>query len=171
MHAPSARRAAATSPPPQKTRRSSQRFTRRWSRRRTSTWAQQVAIQQKVAGGWISFAEQRKDEALLSLQEAARMEDGTDKSAVSPGPLAPARELLGEMLLELKRPKEALTELEAVMKKEPNRFRTLYLGARAASAAGDQAKAKKYYASLVKMCAAGDGDRPELVEARKHGKS
>ena len=134
-------------------------------------WAQQVAIQQKAAGGWIAFAEQRKDEALLSLQEAARMEDGTDKSAVSPGPLAPARELLGEMLLELKRPKEALTELEAVMKKEPNRFRTLYLGARAASAAGDQAKAKKYYASLVKMCAAGDGDRPELVEARKNGKS
>ena len=124
-----------------------------------------------MAGGWISFAEQRKDEALLSLQEAARMEDGTDKSAVSPGPLAPARELLGEMLLELKRPKEALTELEAVMKKEPNRFRTLYLGARAASAAGDQAKAKKYYANLVKMCAAGDGDRPELVEARKYGKS
>ena len=84
-----------------------------------------------------------------------------------PGPLAPARELLGEMLLEMKRPKEALTELEAVMKKEPNRFRTLYLGARAASAAGDQAKAKKYYADLVKMCAAGDGDRPELLEARK----
>ena len=134
-------------------------------------WAQQVAIQQKAAGGWIAFAEQRKDEALLSLQEAARMEDATDKSAVSPGPLAPARELLGEMLLELKRPKEALTELEAVMKKEPNRFRTLYLGARAASAAGDQAKAKKYYADLVKMCAAGDGDRPELIEARKSGKS
>ena len=41
------------------------------------------------------------------------MEDATEKSAVSPGPLAPARELLGEMLLEMKRPKEALTELEA----------------------------------------------------------
>ena len=131
-------------------------------------WAQQVAIQQKAAGGWIAFAEQRKDEALLSLQEAARMEDATDKSAVSPGPLAPARELLGEMLLELKRPKEALTELEAVMKKEPNRFRTLYLGARAASAAGDQAKAKKYYADLVKQCkSAGSDVRPELAEARK----
>jgi len=135
-------------------------------------WAQQVAIQQKTAGGWIAFAEQRKDEALLSLQEAARMEDATDKSAVSPGPLAPARELLGEMLLELKRPKEALTELEAVMKKEPNRFRTLYLGARAASAAGDQATAKKYYGALVKMCeSVGSDARPELVEARKHGKS
>ena len=96
------------------------------------------------------------------------MEDATDKSAISPGPLAPARELLGEMLLELKRPKEALAELEAVMKKEPNRFRTLSDAARAASAAGDQPKARKYYAQLVKMCEGGDKDaRPELTEARK----
>jgi len=59
-----------------------------------------------------------------------------------------------------------------VMKKEPNRFRTLYLGARAASAAGDQATAKKYYGALVKMCeSVGSDARPELVEARKHGKS
>ena len=72
------------------------------------------------------------------------MEDGTDEFAVSPGPLAP-RELLGEMLLELKRPKEALTELEAVMKKKNAPH--AYLGHRAASAAGDQAKAKKAYAT------------------------
>ena len=71
-------------------------------------WAQQVGIQQKAALGWIAFAEQRTDDALQLLQEAARMEDATDKSAVSPGPLAPAREMLGEMLLELKRTKEAL---------------------------------------------------------------
>jgi hypothetical protein len=135
-------------------------------------WAQQVAIQQKVASAWIAFAERRTDEAVSLLQEAARMEDATDKSAISPGPLAPARELLGEMQLELKRPKEALVELEAVMKKEPNRFRTLYDAARAASAAGDQVKAKKYYADLVKMCDSAEPDaRPELLEARKHGKS
>ena len=130
-------------------------------------WAQQVGIQQKAALGWIAFAEQRTDEALQLLQEAARMEDATDKSAISPGPLAPAREMLGEMLIELKRPKQALVELEAVMKKEPNRFRTLYHAARAASAAGDQSKAKEYYRQLVKMCETGD-DRAELAEARKH---
>jgi tetratricopeptide (TPR) repeat protein len=135
-------------------------------------WAQQVGIQHKAAAGWIAFAEQRTDEALQLLKEAARTEDATDKPAMSPGPLAPARELLGEMFLELKRPKEALAELEAVMKKEPNRFRTLYLGARAASASGDQAKAKKYYGDLVKMCEAGDAEgRAELAEARKYTKS
>jgi hypothetical protein len=135
-------------------------------------WAQQVGIQQKAAAGWVAFAEQRTDDALQLLQEAARLEDATDKSAVSPGPLSPAREMLGEMLLELKRPKEALAELEAVMKKEPNRFRTLYLGARAASAAGDQARAKKYYADLVNLCEKGDAEgRAELMEARKYIKS
>jgi hypothetical protein len=135
-------------------------------------WAGQLAIQQKAAEGWIAFAERRTDEAVKLLQEAATLEDATDKSAISPGPLAPARELLGELLLELKRPKEALVEFEAVMKKEPNRFRTLYDAARAASAAGDQAKAKKYYAELVKMCeAAGSDARPELLEARKYSKS
>jgi hypothetical protein len=135
-------------------------------------WAQQVAIQQTAASGWIAFAEGRTDEGVKLLQEAARMEDATDKSAISPGPLAPARELLGEMLLELKRSKEALAEFEAVMKKEPNRFRTLYDGARAASAGGDQAKAKKYYSALLKMCDKADADgRAELLEARKYIKS
>ena len=134
-------------------------------------WAQQVAIQHKAALGWIAFAEQRTDEAVQLLQEAARMEDATDKSAISPGPLAPAREMLGEMLLELKRPKEALAEFEAVIKREPNRFRTLYDAGRAASAVGDQARARKYYGQLVKMCEPGDKDRKELAEARKQVKS
>ena len=130
-------------------------------------WAQQVAIQHKAALGWIAFAEGRKDEGVQLLQEAAKMEDATDKSAISPGPLAPARELLGEMLMELKRSKEALAEFETVMKKEPNRFRTLYDGARAAEATGDGATARRYFAQLAKMCESGDADRKELAEARR----
>jgi hypothetical protein len=129
-------------------------------------WAQQVQIQHTSALGWIAFAEGRSDDAVGLLQQAATLEDGTDKSAISPGPLAPAREMLGSLLMELKRPKEALTELEAVMKKEPNRFRTLYLGARAAALAGDKAKAAGYYRQLVAMCVKGDAQRPELAEAR-----
>ena len=66
------------------------------------------------------------------LKAAADAEDPTDKSAVSPGPLAPARELLGYMLLEAGRTKEALVAFEATMKKEPNRFRGTYGAARAA---------------------------------------
>ena len=79
----------------------------------------------------------KNDEAVRLMRQAADAEDSTDKAAISPGPLAPAREMLGDMLLELNRPAEALTELEAVMKKEPNRFRTLHLGARAATMSGE----------------------------------
>ena len=133
-------------------------------------WAQQVQIQHTGALAWIAFAEGRGDEAVRLMKEGADLEDSTDKSAISPGPIAPAREMLGEMLIELKRAPEALTELEAVMKKEPNRFRTNYLAARAASSAGDQVKAGRYFSEVVKMCPKGDASRVELVEARKRAK-
>ena len=133
-------------------------------------WALQVEIQHRVARAWVAAAEGRRDEAVKLLHETAAMEDATDKSAVSPGPLAPAREMLGDMLLEMKQPADALKELEAVMKKEPNRFRTLYLAARAASSAGDEARARRYSKQLVEMCAKGDAaDRPELAEMKKMG--
>jgi hypothetical protein len=131
-------------------------------------WAQQLEIQQLAANGWIALAEKRTEDARALMQKAAAIEDSTDKSAVSPGPLAPAREMLGEILLETRQPAAAQAELEAVMTKEPNRFRALYLGARAASANNDSAKAKAYYQQIVGMCAKGEPQaRPELAEARK----
>lgn len=131
-------------------------------------WAQQVDIQQKAAQAWIAFAAGRRDEGVTLLREAAALEDSTDKAAISPGPLAPAREMLGDMLLEMKRPAEARVELEAVMKKEPNRFRAVYLAARAADAAGDTAQARRYFTQVVEMSPKGDpAARPELAEAKK----
>lgn len=131
-------------------------------------WAQQVEIQETAARAWIALAEKRNDEAVSMMRTAAAMEDSTDKSAISPGPLAPAREMLGEMLIELEKPAEALTELEAVMKKEPNRFRTLSLAARAAAGANNRTKADAYSRQLATMCAKGEPDkRPELAQARK----
>jgi tetratricopeptide (TPR) repeat protein len=131
-------------------------------------WAQQVEIQQRSARAWAAFAAGRHDEAVGGLRAAADLEDSTDKSAISPGPLAPARELLGEMLLEVKRPADALKELEAVMKKEPNRFRATYLAARAAEQAGDALKARQYYREVVQIAAGAEaGARPELREARQ----
>jgi tetratricopeptide (TPR) repeat protein len=101
------------------------------------------------------------------MRAVAAREDGTDKSPVTPGPLAPARELLGDMLLELKQPADALVEYRAVLKKEPNRFRAIYGAAKAAGASGDKAAARGYYEQLVKMCAKADSPgRAELVEAR-----
>jgi hypothetical protein len=129
-------------------------------------WAQQVDIQHRAALAWIAFAEGRKDEAVRGMREAAGIEDSTDKAAISPGPLAPAREMLGEMLLEMNRPEDALEEFEAVMKKEPNRFRTLYQGAQAAMGAGKKDAARKYYAALVTMCPKGDVSRKELQAAK-----
>lgn len=131
-------------------------------------WAQQLEIQHTAALGWIALAEKKNDDAVRLLQQAAKIEDSTDKSAISPGPLAPAREMLGEMLMQLNRPAEALVELEAVMKKEPNRFRALYHGAKAAALSGNDAKAVQYFGELVKLCPKADAQtRPELVEARK----
>ncbi|HSD68308.1 MAG TPA: hypothetical protein VLB07_02090, partial [Woeseiaceae bacterium] len=130
-------------------------------------WAGQVEIQAKAAAAWTAFAEGRKDEALAAMREAVALEDGTEKSAISPGPIKPARELLGEMLLEMGRPAEALAEFEATMHKEPNRFRGVYGAAVAAERSADREKAKAYYTQLLKICEHGDArGRPELAAAR-----
>jgi hypothetical protein len=130
-------------------------------------WAGQVQIQVIEVAAWAKFADGDSSDAVKMMKEAVRLEDATDKSAVTPGPLAPARELLGEMLLELGRPKQALEQFELTLKKEPGRFRALYGAAHAAKLAGDSAKSKKYFAQLLKSCAAADKPgRKELQEAR-----
>jgi hypothetical protein len=130
-------------------------------------WAGQLDIQRRVAEAWVAFAEGRRDGAIVELTAAADAEDATDKAAVSPGPLAPARELLGEMLLEAGKPKEALTAFEAMMKKEPNRFRGVAGAMRAAEAMGDRAAAATYARQLLEIVKAPDSERPDLERARK----
>ena len=76
------------------------------------------------------------------------------------------RELLGEMLLEQKKPAEALAAFEASQAREPNRFRNFAGSAKAAEMMGDPAKARAYYAKLAELAKKADGDRPELVKAR-----
>jgi tetratricopeptide (TPR) repeat protein len=129
-------------------------------------WTEQVEIQRRIATSWVAFADGDKDGAIVQLREAAAAEDQTDKSAVSPGPLAPARELLGYMLLESGRTAEALVEFEATIKKEPNRFRGLYGAARAAEAAGSRTRAMALYQQLLEVAREPDTDRPELQHAR-----
>ncbi len=129
-------------------------------------WAEQVDIQRQIAIAWITFAEGDKPRGIELLRQAAAAEDATDKSAVSPGPLAPARELLGYMLLEADRPADALVEFEATIKKEPNRFRGLSGGARAAEAAGQRARAIALYTQLLQVASEPNTERPELQHAR-----
>ena len=118
-----------------------------------------------AAAAWTGLARGKADEALQGMRQAADLEDKSEKHIVTPARLLPARELLGDMLLELKRPAEALKEYEASQKREPNRLRGLYGAGLAASQAGERAKAKQYFGRLVAMAGKGE-PRPELAAAR-----
>jgi len=130
-------------------------------------WPQQADIQIKVASAWAAFAEGNKQEALRLMREGADMEDASEKHPVTPGHVVPARELLGDMLLELNQPALALKEFEASQKTEPNRYRGLLGAARSAEGSGNMAKAKGYYSDLVTLTAKSDGVRPELARAKE----
>ena len=118
---------------------------------REAYWAEQVAIQQLGASAWLDHASGRRDSALAKMREAATREDATEKAAVTPGPLMPARELLGDMLLELGRPAEALVAYSAALEREPNRYRSLAGARRAATASGDTNAAARFAAQLRKV--------------------
>jgi hypothetical protein len=107
-----------------------------------SYWAGQVAIQALGAQAWLDLAARREAAALARMREAAEREDATEKSAVTPGPLAPARELLGDMLMQLRRPGEALVAYRAALRTEPGRYRTLDGARRAASASAAPRRAQ-----------------------------
>jgi hypothetical protein len=131
-------------------------------------WAQQVEIQEVTVRAWAALAEGRKDAALRQMKSAAQLEDGTEKSAVTPGPLAPARELLGEMLLEIKEPAQALEQFEATLTKEPRRFRSLYGAAFAAQLSGSREVSQRYFGELLKVCEHADKPgRPEVLDAQR----
>ena len=132
-------------------------------------WAEQVDIQRRAAEGWVAFSRGQREEGLAALREAAEREGRTQKHIVTPGPLAPAREQLGEMLLEAGRPAEALREFEAVAQTEPNRFRAVSGAARAAERAGDAEATRRHYAHLLEIAArAEEGARPEVAAARAY---
>ncbi|HTD55994.1 MAG TPA: hypothetical protein VK670_11475 [Silvibacterium sp.] len=129
-------------------------------------WADQVDIQHEIAAAWITFAEGKHEDALQQMRSAADHEDRTDKNNVTPGVILPAREMLGEMLLEQKQPAQAMIEFEATLHTAPNRFNALAGAARAATLSGNSEKAKTYYAQLLAICGHADGNRPELQDAR-----
>ena len=129
-------------------------------------WADQVDIQRESATAWLTLAEGKREEALKQMRTAANHEDKTDKNNVTPGVILPAREMLGDMLLEVNEPAEAMVEFEATLHTAPDRFNALSGAARGAKLSGDAAKAKAYYGRLVSLCKHADGDRPDLQDAR-----
>jgi hypothetical protein len=130
-------------------------------------WGLQVEIQELGVRAWAALAESKKGEALQQMKSAAELEDGTEKSAVTPGPLAPARELLGEMLVEMNEPAQALEQFEATLKKESGRFRALYGAAQAAQLSGNSDASQRYLRELLKGCS--QADKPGRSEIREAG--
>ena len=145
-----------------------QQIKERLSKANEQYWALQVEIQQVGVAAWTALAAGKKEEALRQMKLAAELEDGTEKSAVTPGPLAPARELLGEMFLQMNEPAHALEQFEATLKKEPGRFRALYGAARAAQLSGNRDASQKYFLELLTVCTRADkSGRAGLLEAQR----
>jgi tetratricopeptide (TPR) repeat protein len=128
-------------------------------------WATEVEVSRLGAEAWTTLAQGKPDEALSLMRRAADIEDKNEKHIVTPARIVPGRELLAEMLLELKRPADALKEFEASRVREPERFRGYYGAGQAAAQTGDKAKAKRYFARLVELAGQGAA-RPELAQAR-----
>jgi hypothetical protein len=133
--------------------------------RKDAYWTGQVEVQRIGAQAWVELAQGKRAAALALMLQAADLQDASEKSPVTPGYLGPARELLGEMLLELKQPAQALKEFEVSAQHDPNRFRGTYGSALAAAQSGDAAKARAYYAKLFELAGKGDA-RPELQQAK-----
>ena len=131
-------------------------------------WATEVEVQRLAVAGWIALTQGKREDAVKFMTAAADLEDKNEKSIVTPGRVLPARELLGDMLLEMKQPALALKEYEASQVREPNRFRGYYGAALAAEGAGDRRKAADYYAKLMTLAKNADSSRPEIVRARAY---
>ncbi|HUQ26253.1 MAG TPA: hypothetical protein VM140_11325 [Burkholderiales bacterium] len=128
-------------------------------------WATEVEVQRLAVVAWGKLAAGERQAGLDTMVAAAKLEDTSEKAPVSPGRPVPARELLGEMLLLLGRPADALKEFEASATRDPNRFRGFYGAALAAQRSGDAKKARAYFEKLAQLGTKGD-TRPELQQAR-----
>ena len=130
-------------------------------------WAEQIDIQSEIVRGLAIRAMGNLEESLAILEKAANREDATEKHAVTPGPLLPAREILADVLLAAGRHADALLAYERVLAKEPNRYRATLGAARAAQAMGDATKARTYYSKIVDLGSDADSARDGLEEARQ----
>ncbi len=135
--------------------------------RKIGYWAEQIDIQAEVVRGLASCAAGKADECVAVLRAAADREDATEKHAVTPGPILPAREVLAMVLLKDGKTADALRGYEAVLVKEPNRYRALAGAMQAAERAGDAKKAAAFAERVIAQTAAADSTRPEIAQARR----
>jgi tetratricopeptide (TPR) repeat protein len=131
-------------------------------------WGDQVEIARREASAWLARALNKDSDALELMRSAAALEDSTDKHPVTPGPILPAHEQLGDLLTELGKPAEALAEYRVDLAASPNRLNGVYGAARAARLAGDSPSARADYAKLIELCGKADGARDQVAEARAY---
>jgi hypothetical protein len=135
--------------------------------RKIGYWAEQIDIQAEVVRGLARCASGKADECAAILRAAADREDATEKHAVTPGPLLPAREVLAMVLLKEAKVADALRGFEAVLTKEPNRYRAVAGAMQAAERAGDTKKAAAYAERVLEQTGTADSPRPEIAHARR----
>lgn len=128
-------------------------------------WATLADAQRTAVAAWIAFEAGAAETALERMRTAAELEDSVDKHPVTPGAVLPARELLGDVLLALDRPEEALEAYEAALRISPNRLNSLYGAARAAEQLGDHERARDLYARIAEQTAAAEADLPAIRDA------
>ncbi|MEO7151611.1 MAG: hypothetical protein ABIX46_07875 [Burkholderiaceae bacterium] len=135
---------------------------------KNSYWATEVEIQRTAVAAWLAHARGQHDEAIRLMRGAADLEDRNEKHIVTPGRVVPARELLGELLLESKQPAAALKEFEQSQVREPNRLRGAAGAALAAEAAGERDKARQQHAKVVELTRDADTPLPEIARAKTY---
>ena len=136
--------------------------------RSKSIQVKQVEIQLKTAQAWLYFCKSDTEKGLALMQEAAALERKTSLHPLTPGDVLPAIELLGDMLLEMNKPEEALVAYEENLSKTPERFNGIYGAAIAAKHSGNQEKAYHYFKQFIELTKNSNSTRPEIEEAKKH---
>lgn len=131
-------------------------------------WVDQIDIQAEAVAGLAAIAEGKREQGMELLRNAAKREDATEKHPVTPGPLLPAREILGQALLDQGDAAAAMKQFEAVLAKEPNRYRPMLLAAMSAEKAGDKQSARAHYAKLLQVADGADSTRTELASAKRY---
>lgn len=130
-------------------------------------WAKQINIQKTAVEAWQAHADGNQDLALETMSRAAKLENETEKSPLTPGEILPANELYGDLLLELNRPEEALAVYQKALERSPNRFNSLYGAGKAAELAGNKELARSYYKQLIALTANSETDRPSVDQVRE----
>ena len=131
-------------------------------------WTVIVDAQRQSVAAWLQYAKGNKKEALAMMEKAADTEDSVDKHPVTPGAVLPARDLLGDMLIEMSKPAMALVAYEKSLQISPNRFYSMYGAGYAAELSGNREKATKYYQELINVAADADSPRPRVDKAKKY---